>query len=81
MAHIAGHLLTLTVREISAGLSPGVAGLYLLATIFEKSSCVFALRLQEDLFISTRWWRHRYELWRWEKFYLPIARDKTELLI
>ena len=36
MAHIAGHLLNLTVREIIAGLSPRVTGFYLLATIFEN---------------------------------------------
>ena len=42
MAHIAGHLLTLTeVREIIVGLSPGVAGLYLLGVIFEKNLLVF----------------------------------------
>jgi hypothetical protein len=54
MTHIAGHLLTLTVREISAGLSPGVAGLYLLETISKKIFLFFVLRLQEGLFIFTR---------------------------
>jgi hypothetical protein len=52
MAHIACYLITLAVRKMSAGLSPIVAGLNILATMFEKSSCVFARRLQEDLFIS-----------------------------